>query len=112
MKGMFYIKTHNGLPVYERGTKVKIVTKRKAEGRFVHVTDEMEEEWLGKELTIVSANLTKKVPYYSVKENGWYWDNSLIDCVITPFCLCDDNDDIECASFGKFLTKFAIRSGR
>ena len=97
--------------MYEVGTKVKIVSKRKTEGRLVFATEDMVEDWCGKELTIKEIILTKSVPYYKVEENRWFWDNSFIDYIVDDFCTEDDNDDIECASFGKYFTKFAVRSG-
>lgn len=104
------MKTGYILPVYNVGDKVRIVTTRKDEGQYVGVPPEMKENWFGRVVTITAvSHTTSSSPVYSVEENDWKWDNSLIEGLEVVFC-DDDDSDIENASFGKYFDGFKIRA--
>lgn len=106
------MRKHKRFPIYDVGTKVRLVTERKEDGVYVTVNSSMECNWFGKEVTIKEVVITTPVPCYHVIENEWIWDDSLIECVASMFCTDEDDEDLEGASFGKFFTGFAIKKWR
>lgn len=101
------MRLHNGFPVYEVGTVVRLVTKRKDDGRVVYVPAPMEGEF-GKVVTIEEVNLNRSAPTYEVVENGWTWDNSLIEGEECVYAVADDDEEIAGASFGDYLNHFRV----
>lgn len=102
------MRFYNGAPVYEVGTKVRVRKIDRPDYHSVVFVEPME-NFRGQELTIscVCLDVGKAYPFYAVHENGWYWDDSMLDCIAE---LDDEVDDeLESASFGGFFDKFGIK---
>lgn len=104
------MEEYNGYLVYEPGTKVRLVTKRKPDGQCVTLTELMT-GYLGKIVTIDSVYTEKygyPFPVYSVKECCWYWDPSLIEGIAFNIC-SEEDEELGDISFGKYFSGFAVK---
>lgn len=100
----------NLIPAYEPGTKVRLAKRRKVYARAVAINDQMR-LWFGKTVTITKVYRdTNGAPYYSVKENSWVWDNSLIEGEPSIEFVCESSEEeLTAASFGRFFTHFTVK---
>lgn len=100
----------NSISAYEPGTKVRLAKRRKEYARAVGINDQMK-LWFGKTVTIFRAHRDSNgVPYYTVKENSWVWDNSLIEGEPSIEFVCESSEEeLTAASFGRFFTHFTVK---
>lgn len=96
------------IDVYNPGDRVVIAAKRKAEGRIIHVTRNVYDDWAGSTVTIKETLFHRGRPYYRVEEMKYVIDNSMIDDLATEFS-ADEDDEIESASFGEFFSGYTIK---
>lgn len=101
------MRLQNGAPVYKVGTKVRVRIVDKPDYKAVKFVTSME-CYRGLELTISSIYCDKKYPYYEVRENTWWWDDSMLDCIVEDF-ESEEDSELAGASFGRYFEGFTIK---
>ena len=101
------MRLQNGAPVYEIGTKVRVRMVDKPCYRSVKFVASIMERYRGLELTISAIYCDREYPYYEVRENAWWWDDSMLD-IVEDF-ESEEDSELANASFGKYFDEFAIK---